>query len=211
MTSFQSIPGPAYRIITSRLVIRCPEPGDASLLEIAIKENVDHLLPWMLWAKYEPLGLQDRIDFLRSARGNFDLGVDFGYLIFNPAETILLGGTGLHTKLGQWAREIGYWIHKNYINRGFATEVSAALTKVAFEIDHVKRVEIHCDPKNIRSASIPKKLGFIHEATLHNRLEDIDGKLRDSMVWSFFEENYPNSPAEKTELQAFDVIGRRII
>ena len=164
----------------------------------------------MVWAKREPVSLQERLEYLRKVRGNFDLGVDFGYLIFNLSETILLGGTGLHTRLGQGAREIGYWIHKDYINQGYATEVSAALTKVAFEIDHVKRVEIHCDPKNVRSASVPKKLGFIHEATLHNRIENTAGDLRDSMIWTLFEENYPTSLAAQADIQAYDVIGRRI-
>lgn len=205
------IPGPAYRIIAPHLVIRCPEPNDAVALDFAIQQNLDHLLPWMTWAKQEPVSLEQRIQFLRHSRGNFDLDRDFGYLIFNLSETMVLGGTGLHTRLGMDAREIGYWIHKDQINRGYGTEVAAALTKVAFEIDHVKRVEIHCSPKNMRSAAIPRKLGFIHEATLHNRIEDVDGEMRDSMIWSMFIENYPSSPAAALELQAFDAIGRQII
>jgi RimJ/RimL family protein N-acetyltransferase len=108
-------------------------------------------------------------------------------------------------------REIGYWIHTDHINQGYATEVAAALTRVAFEIDHVRRVEIHCSPKNTRSASVPKKLGFIYEATLHNRVEDGSGGFRDTMNWSLFEEDYPTSIPAKFELQAFDVIGRQIL
>jgi RimJ/RimL family protein N-acetyltransferase len=99
---------------------------------------------------------------LHKCRGKFDLGNDFVYGIFNPDETQFLGGTGLHTRPGEGAREIGYWIHKAYINQGLATEVSAALTRVAFEIEHVSRVGIHCDPKNVLSASVPIKLGYIH-------------------------------------------------
>jgi RimJ/RimL family protein N-acetyltransferase len=211
MTLAESIPGPAYRIITPRLLIRCPEPTDAPALDIAIKQNLDHLRPWVLWAKHEPVNLIERIEFLRHTRGNFDLGRDFGYLIFNRSETLVYGGTGLHTRLGMDAREIGYWIHSDHINQGYATEVAAALTRVAFEIDHVRRVEIHCSPKNTRSASVPKKLGFIYEATLRHRVEDVSGGFRDTMIWSLFEEDYPNSIPAKLELQAFDVIGRQIL
>jgi RimJ/RimL family protein N-acetyltransferase len=211
MTLADKIPGPAYRITTPRLLIRCPEPSDVFVLDLAITQSLDHLLPWLLWAKNEPVSLDQRIEFLRSTRGNFDLGTDFGYLIFNPSETLVLGGSGLHTRLGMDAREIGYWIHKDYINQGYATEVAAALTRVAFEVDHIQRVEIHCSPNNIRSASVPRKLGFIHEATLHNRAEDVSGDLRDTMIWSLFEEDYPSSIPSKIQLQAFDVVGRRII
>jgi RimJ/RimL family protein N-acetyltransferase len=210
MNNTEPITGPAYRIITFRLLIRCPEPTDASALDAAIQQSLDHLSPWMDWAQ-KPASLQERIEFLRKTRGNFDLGNDFGYLTFTLSESILIGGAGLHTRLGKEAREIGYWIHKDYINQGYATEVAAALTRVAFEVDHVGRVEIRCDPQNIRSASIPKKLGFTHEATLQNQARDGGGNLRDTMIWSLFEQVYPTSPCAKIELQAFDAIGRRLI
>ena len=210
MTATKSIPGPAYRIITPRLLIRCPQPSDAPALHLAIKQSLDHLSPWMNWAN-ESTSLQERIEFLRKSRGNFDLGIDFGYLIFDLIETILIGSTGLHTRAGDNAREIGYWIHKEHINRGYASEVTAALTRVAFEVDHVRRVEIHCSPKNTLSANIPRKLGFTYEATLHNRIKDVNGNMRDTMIWSMFEENYPKSPSVKIELQVFDAIGRQIL
>ena len=212
MTPEDSLPGPAYRITTPRLVIRCPEPSDAPALDLAIKLSLDHLLPWMHWAKREPISLEERIEFLRRSRGNFDLAADFGYLIFNPSETLLLGGSGITPHQDKDAREVGYWIHKYYTHQGYATEVAAALTKVAFEVDHVSRVEIHCSPKNTYSAAIPDKLGYIHEATLHNRSMDELGILRrDTMIWSLFIENYPLSPANTMSIQAFDVIGRQII
>lgn len=204
-------PGPAYRIQTNRLVIRCWNPQDAPFLKTAVDENIEHLLPWMPWAKSEPTELQVKVDLLRRSRGRFDLGEDFGYGIFNRQETLVLGGTGLHTRLGKEAREIGYWLHKDHTHQGLATEVAAALTKVAFEVDKVTRVEIHCDPRNVRSAAIPRKLGYIHEATLHNRVGDTQGALRDSMIWTLFAEDYPASPSASAAIQVFDALGRRIL
>jgi len=211
MTLPEPIPGPAYRITTSRLAIRCMEPSDAALLTRAIEESLDHLLPWALWANHEPLTIQKRIELLREWRGNFDHGLDFEFGIFDPDDSLVLGCARLNPHHGDIVREIGYWIHKDHINQGYATEVSAALTRVAFEIDHVKRVEIHCDPKNVRSAAVPKKLGFVHEATLHNRGVNTAGNLRDSMVWTLFLEDDPSSHGAKTDVQAFDAIGRRIL
>lgn len=195
-------PGPAYRIHTQRLVIRCWDPADAPLLKAAIDASLDHLRPWMPWAK---------VDLLRHFRGEFDLGRDLVYGVFCRDEREVLGGAGLHRRLGAGALEIGYWIHAAHVNQGLATEVAAALTRVAFEVNGVDRVEIHCDPANARSAAVPRKLGFAHEATLHRRVQDADGAFRDSMVWTLFADAFPDSSAASVGIEAFDAIGRRVL
>ncbi len=204
------INGPAYRVFTRRLLLRCWQPADAPLLKAAVDASLDHLLPWMPWAKYEPTDLQAKIERLRRFRGAFDLGDDFVYGVFDRQETRVLGGSGLHTRLGEKAREIGYWIHVDAVGQGFATELSAALTKVAFEIDHVERVEIHCDPRNLRSAAVPRKLGYTLDATLRQRLRDTNGNPRDVMIWSLLAAEYPHSPSAAAEIEAYDAAGRRI-
>jgi len=124
---------------------------------------------------------------------------------------LLLGAAGLHTRAGEGAREIGYWIHKAHLRQGLATEAAAALTRAAFEIERVKRVEIHCDPQNVHSAAIPKKLGYLCEATLRGRLPLPDGTSRDTMIWTLFAPDYPASPAASTQTQAFDALGRQLL
>jgi RimJ/RimL family protein N-acetyltransferase len=204
-------PGPAYKIITRRLVIRCYSPTDAKMLNDAVAASKDHLSPWMPWANGELPSLQERILLLRRFRGNFDLGNDFVYGIFNPEETRILGGTGLHTRAGTGAREIGYWIHKDFINQGLATEVSAALTKVAFEVDGVERVEIRCDPLNVRSAAIPRKLGYTHDGTIRHSHLVSETEFRDTMVWTILRSDYLTGPCAAADIQAFDAYGRKIL
>ena len=208
MTSITPVPGPAYRIVTPRLVIRCWQPADAPLLKAAIDASIEHLLPWMPWAAAEPTDIDAKIALIRRFRGQFDLGQDFTYGIFDREETQTLGGTGLHTRPGPDAREIGYWVRADGINRDVATETAGALTRVAFEIDKLDRVEIHCDADNMRSAAVPRKLGFMHEATLRRRR--VGGKVRDTLVWTLLADEYPASHAAQVEIEAFDVIGRRI-
>lgn len=202
--------GPAYRIETGRLVIRCYDPKDAPLLQISIQESVEHLRPWLPWVKSEPEELKIKIERLRMFRARFDLSENFIYGVFDPTETELIGGTGLHPRVGLNAFEIGYWVNVNHVNKGYATEFSAALTKVAFEVEKIDRVEIHCDPKNSKSIAIPKKLGYIYEATLRGRTETIDGEPSDSMIWSIWREDYLNSPSYKAKITAYDVMGNLI-
>ena len=203
--------GPAYRIHTQRLVIRCYNPADAPLLKAAIDESLEHLLPWMPWARNEPQTLQQKIELLRRMRGEFDLGTSFVYGIFNQDETRVLGGTGLHPRIGFGALEIGYWVHKDFINQGIATECAAALTKVGFEVEGLRRMEIHCDARNDRSAAVPRKLGYTHEATLRQHNHFYDEIFVDSMIWTLLREDYPQSPAAAAEVEAFDAMNRRIL
>lgn len=211
MKVLKPAPGPAYRIHTRRLVLRCWEPADAPMLKNAIQASLDHLRPWMPWAHNHPEDLQATIERLRRWRSQFDQDEDYVYGVFNPDESAVLGSTGLHTRVGKHAREIGYWIHASHINQGLATEVSAALTKVAFAVDKVQRIEIHCNPRNDRSAAVPRKLGFTYEATLRQRTRSVEGKLVDAMIWTLLAGEYPTSPAADVPIEAFDVIGRRVL
>ena len=203
--------GPAYRVETERLVIRCWQPQDAKLIKDAVDVSREHLRKWMPWADGEPEPLAQVIKRLRQFRAMFDLDKDYVYAIFNRDETQVLGGSGLHTRAGENAREIGYWIHADHINRGYATEVSAALTKVAFEIDHMDRVDIHCSPLNLASTSVPRKLGYVHEATLRRRGPIKDGQPVDSMIWSMHADDYPDSKPSLATVLAFDACGERVL
>jgi RimJ/RimL family protein N-acetyltransferase len=203
--------GPAYRIETRQLVLRCWDPADAPLLQTAIVDSLEHLRPWMPWTAQEPEPLSERVKRLRRFRGRFDLDEDYVYAIFSHDEARVLGGSGLHTRAGENAREIGYWIHVDHVRRGYATEAAAALTRVAFEVDHVLRVEIHCDSRNAASRAVPHKLGYQLEATLPRRGTRSDGSPSDSMIWSLHDVDYTGSRSSKAEIRAYDALGERLL
>ena len=173
-------------------------------------ESKEHLLPFMPWAADEPQSIELKMERIRSFRAKFDRSEDFVFGIFNPDESSALGGTGLHTRLSGNALEIGYWIHRDHINKGFVTEATAALTKVAFEFYHVERMEIHCSVENHASAAVPRKLGYKHEAT-RRRLGFAYGSQTDSMIWTLFADEYPSTPCASTELKAFDLSGKQVL
>ena len=200
----------AYRIETERTVLRCWQPQDAPLLSVAVEASLEHLREWMPWAAGEPKSLDERAVFLRGRRAAFDKDEGYIYGIFNRDESAVIGGTGLHRRDEGNCLEIGYWIRVDYINRGLATEIGAALTKAAFEIHGVDWVEIRCDPNNIRSASVPRKLGYTLEATLRKRRTTPQGKVEGTMIWSLFADEFPDSPSAQAQIRAFDLLGREM-
>jgi RimJ/RimL family protein N-acetyltransferase len=207
-----SVP-PPYRIRTPRLVVRCWDPADAPLLKDALDTSLDHLRPWMPWAASEPQSLEAKVDLLRGFRGAFDLGHDFVYGIFSADESEVVGGSGLHTRVGEDALEIGYWIRTSRVGNGLATETAAALTRAAFDVCGVDRVEIRVDPGNERSLAVPRKLGYAEEATLRRRLPPREGEdgLRDVVVFSLFRADYAGTPVASLELEGVDAGGNRIL
>jgi len=200
-----------YQIHTPRLCLRCWQPQDAALLKEAINASLDHLRPWMPWAAYEPEPLSAKVGRLRKFRGQFDLDQQYVYGIFDHDETRVLGSSGLHNRVGDQALEIGYWIHAAWINQGYATEAAAALTKVAFLFHQVRRVEIHCDANNVRSAAVPKKLGYNLDAVLRRRTLSGSEEERDTMIWSLLADEFPGSPAEALNISAYDAAGEKIL
>jgi RimJ/RimL family protein N-acetyltransferase len=192
----------AFRIETTRLVIRCWDPADAELAKDAIDTSLDHLRPWMPWAESEPTTLEQKRQLLARFAEDFARGDDAVYGIFEPDERRVVGGTGLHPRLDGNAREIGYWIRADAVGHGLAGESTAALTRVAFEVDGVERMEIHVDPDNVRSAAIPRRLGY-------ELADGLDGNGH--LVFRMPPGAYRRSPAARAALQAYDDAGARVL
>ena len=197
----------AYRVETERLVLRCWSPEDAPRCRAALDVCDDHLRPMIPFMKDEPRTLQQTAQWLRGHRAAFDLDQMYRYAIFDASEQKLLGENMLLARVGPGGLEIGYWTHKDALGKGIATEATCAVIRVAFEIEKMDRVEIMCAPENSASASIPAKLGFMHEATLRKRALDSEGGVCDLMVWSLFAADYPSSPAARTTFRVFDCMG----
>jgi RimJ/RimL family protein N-acetyltransferase len=203
---------PPYRIETERLVLRCYDPRDAPLLKEAIDASLDHLRPWMPWARVEPQPIEQKVELLRMFRGDFDRGTNFTYGVFEPDESRLLGGSGLHPRGGKGSLEIGYWVRADAIGRGLATEITAVLTRVGFERCGLARVDIQIDPTNERSLSIPRKLGFVEEGRLRRRLDPHEdgGPRRDSLMFTMLAEELAASPCGAYTYRAYDVRGAEV-
>jgi ribosomal-protein-serine acetyltransferase len=146
---------------------------DAPALHEAILASLEHLRPWMPWVALEPLTLEQRTAWI--ADGGDAVGIFHG--------EIVVGGTGLHDRLGDPAgREIGYWVRDGWTARGIATAAARQMVDLAFSMDGVTYVEIHHDKANAASRRVPEKLGF---TLIRERKDEISapGEIGISCDW----------------------------
>jgi ribosomal-protein-serine acetyltransferase len=144
----------------SGLELRHWREDDAAALNRAVGESVEHLRPWMPWARDEAMSRAARVAWIVRAERERRAGGDVLYGVFLDGEVV--GTGGLHRRIGRRALEIGYWVHVDYTRRGIATEVVRRLCAIAWSRPSVDHVEIHHDVENVASGGVAAAAGFVH-------------------------------------------------
>jgi RimJ/RimL family protein N-acetyltransferase len=172
---------------TERLTIRSPLPGDGAELQAAVAETIEDLRPWMPWADHIPT-VEEEEESVRRGHIRFLKREDLWLLLFLKATHTFVGGSGLHRIDWDVPRfEIGYWVRRRFAGQGYITEAVRGITCFAFETLGARRVEIHCDVRNVRSQRVAERAGYELEATLHNHMVAPDGALRDTLIYARLE------------------------
>ncbi|MCA0456025.1 MAG: GNAT family N-acetyltransferase [Chloroflexi bacterium] len=170
---------------TERLIIRAPRMGDGHVLNEAISESRERLMPWLPWAVH-PQTPDETETIIRGAVARWQKREDLWMLMFRKSDGLCLGRTGLHQL--DWAAgcyEIGYWVRTSAEGHGYAREAVAGVTDYAFQNLNAGRVEIRCDRLNERSAAVAQRAGYTLEGTVRNNALSTDGsELRDTLVFA---------------------------
>lgn len=205
-----SPPPVPYGFASERLVVRCYEPADAERLQRLLARNREHLLPWLPWAAGEPQSLEEKLETIRRFRGEFDRGGDFVMGIFLRETGTLIGGTGLHPRIGPDAFEIGYWIDREFEGQGLVQESTRGLVRLAFQHHRRAKVEIRLDPRNERSRAVPRALGMHLDGVLRSQLAGStpDAPRIDAEVWSLLAEDFLAREGDFPPLEVWDAATR---
>ena len=107
----------------------------------------------------------------------------------HPREHIVgLAQVTIHS--AEWrCAEIGYTVHPDHWGRGFGTMIAHLVVDYAFRELGMHRVQATCDPRNVASAGILRKVGMTHEGTLRHTMRLRDG-WRDSHMFSLLEDEW---------------------
>ena len=165
--------------------------GDGAAVEAAVAESRERLVAaHMPWVKEWDEPNQGAI-FVRRCQAKWAARDDLSLGLWERSSGAFVGSSGLHRI--DWSVpnvEIGYWIRTGFEGRGYVTEAAALIATFAFDTLQAQRVRIRCDAENARSAAVPRRLGFVHEATLRNESRASDGRLRDTFEFGLTPEDF---------------------
>lgn len=175
-------PAPLARVLHAGAVTLVAYDGtEAPVLASVVGANLAHLGPWMPWAQRAPTVAEEE-EVVARFRAQWDAGTAYAYWLREEGTGELVGGAGLHARVGEGGLEIGYWVRADRIRRGYATATARALTTAAFGVEGIVRVEIHCDETNLASARVPARLGY-RLARVAASPREAPGESGREMVW----------------------------
>ncbi|RAG85233.1 GNAT family N-acetyltransferase [Streptacidiphilus pinicola] len=183
-------PLPAPSLQTARLRLRPFEDADAEDL-FALQSDAHVLRYWDAppWSDPARAGT-----FLTTCRQMAQEGTGTRLAVERDSDGAFLGWC----TLARWNPEyrsasLGYCYNAAAWGHGYATEAARALLGWAFDTLDLNRVQAEADTRNIGSARVLEKLGFVREGTLR---EDcvVNGDVSDSWVYGLLRREWQPSP-----------------
>lgn len=163
--------------IDEDLELQLPQDRHAEEAFQVVQANYEHLHEWMPWCN-EELTLESVKDFFGQALSSFaENGSQIAMSIVFKKR--IVGGAGFHeiNRIDKCA-EIGYWLAKEFTGKGIMTRCARTLVDYGIDELGLNRIVIKCVPENVKSRSIPERLGFVEEGIerdggwLHTRFVD---------------------------------------
>ena len=179
---------------SDRLHLRPWAPADAEALYDAVMGSLDHLLPWMPWARtYRDKGLafaHKHCAEQAMALLEPEAFVSLGLGMFRRDTGELVGSVGVHAIHRPTARgESGYWVRREHTGHGYAREGAARVLSWALAPQGegglgLQTVRLYCAASNGASKRTIETLGIPFES--HQRdYEWLEGHgLADKLGWA---------------------------
>lgn len=174
---------------SERVLVRPYQESDAQSLFEAIVESRDHLRPWEDFADAHQTVAESK-DLIVRWTAQWLLREYMAVGFWDLATQRYLGSSGLlpHSwDIGYF--ETGYWVRASAVGQGYVTEAVKLLVDYAFTHLHARRLEIRCNERNIRSAAVARRLGFVQEGRLRNHMLTHLGEIRSTLIFGMTPED----------------------
>jgi len=173
-------------IVTERLLVRAPRPGDGAQVHEACVASLDALRAWpasLPWAMFPPSAAASE-QFCRQGAAAWLLRTDLPMLAFLH-DGQFIGATGLHRM--DWTHrqfEVGWWGRVGMLGQGLMTEAVDAVCAFAFRELGARRLVALPDVENTRSCRLAERVGFALEGVMRHERTDPDGMPRDTCLYA---------------------------
>ena len=119
--------------------------------------------------------------------------------LYAPNGRVVGSTSYLNISRGDRGLEIGStWLGRPWQRTGINTEAKYLLLRHAFEDLGAVRVQLKTDARNLQSQAAIERLGAVREGVLRKHMLVRDGHLRDSVMYSVTDDEWP---AVKTRLE----------
>ena len=154
-------------------------------------ENKEWLTPWEATLPVIPFGspaLENQTErptfyqMVRLLNHEARAGRSYSFLIWSGANMVgqvTMGGVMYGALRGA---HIGYWIDRNFTNKGLTTQAVKLVSGFGFAELGLHRIEINVRPENAASCRVAEKAGFVMEGQRKAFLH-IDGAWRDHICF----------------------------
>lgn len=173
--------------VDSEIVLKEIELSDAEDIFKLIDSDRKNLRIWLSFVD-STKEIEDTKDFIRSTLFLPEDIRDFVAVIIYNGQKIGLIGFKL-TDFVNKKTEIGYWISKEFENKGIVTKSVVKMINYAFNNLELNRIQIKCGIGNEKSSKIPKKLNFKFEG-IERSAELLNGKFIDAEVYSILKDEW---------------------
>lgn len=103
----------------------------------------------------------------------------------------VIGGCNIDI-IDEYTGNVGWYVHKDHQNKGYATEAGRQLLKFGFEYLGLHRIEAHCHVNNVRSYKVMEKLKMRREGCNIKDHKYKGGVWGDSYTYAILEEEFKN-------------------
>jgi RimJ/RimL family protein N-acetyltransferase len=143
-------------------------------------------------------------DFMRMLLERQNAGTDLCFTVFYRATGKPIGCTRyMNVDVGDRSVEIGGTFYASaYQRTGVNTECKYLLLRHAFEAWECIRVQLKTDAINTRSQAAIERIGAVKEGVLRNHMVLPSGRIRDSVVYSIIDSEWPRVKARLEEMLA---------
>lgn len=173
--------------VDSEIVLKEIELSDAEDIFKLIDSDRENLRIWLSFID-STKEIADTEDFIRSILFLPKDIRDLVTVIIYKGQKIGLIGFKL-TDFVNKKTEIGYWISKEFENKGIVTKSVVKMIDYAFNNLELNRIQIKCGIGNEKSLKIPKKLNFKFEG-IERSAELLNGKFIDAEVYSILKDEW---------------------